>query len=335
LGTFSVTGEAKIVSPFELKGAATKDLDAIMPGRHKSPVQQAWEYAMDAPGAQWVLLSNYREIRLYAIGYGRKDYETFDLTTLAKSCDYYQRFMLLLSARNLLSGKTVELLTESDTVGKEITNQLYTEYKADRSLLIDEINATNRKIDAQIALRVAQTILDRILFIAFAEDRGLLKKSTLKETFKAKNPFNPQPVWRNFIGLFQAIDKGSPSLNIPGYNGGLFATDKYIEELEISDELCSRLAGLGEYDYESDVSVNILGHIFEQSISDLEELKHSLEPDTTSFDVGSKRRTDGIFYTPSFVTRIVVEQTVGRWLADQKAELGFDAVKPLTNADYA
>jgi hypothetical protein len=33
----------EILAPFELKGADTRDLDAIMPGRNKTPVQQAWE----------------------------------------------------------------------------------------------------------------------------------------------------------------------------------------------------------------------------------------------------------------------------------------------------
>src|SRR5687767_4727353 len=67
LGYFSVDS-TQIIAPLELKGAKTRDLDAIMPRRNKSPVQQAWEYAMDAKGAKWVLVCNYREIRLYAIG---------------------------------------------------------------------------------------------------------------------------------------------------------------------------------------------------------------------------------------------------------------------------
>ncbi|MEA3292481.1 MAG: hypothetical protein U9Q71_09310 [Pseudomonadota bacterium] len=68
-----------VIAPFELKGAKTRDLDAIMPGRHKSPVQQAWDYARDARGAEWVLVSNYTEIRLYAIGETSLVYEGFDL----------------------------------------------------------------------------------------------------------------------------------------------------------------------------------------------------------------------------------------------------------------
>ena len=56
-----------LLAPFELKGPDTKDLDHIMPGRGKTPVQQAWEYANDAPGAKWVLVSNCVEMQALRI----------------------------------------------------------------------------------------------------------------------------------------------------------------------------------------------------------------------------------------------------------------------------
>ncbi|MGH6796027.1 MAG: hypothetical protein ACREDH_12735, partial [Methylocella sp.] len=46
LGAFSDSQRGEVLAPFELKGPGTVDLDAIMPGRNKSPVQQAWEYAI-------------------------------------------------------------------------------------------------------------------------------------------------------------------------------------------------------------------------------------------------------------------------------------------------
>ncbi len=53
LGRFGGADSAdEIVAPFELKGPDTADLDAIMPGRGYSPVQQAWNYAIDAPGCR-------------------------------------------------------------------------------------------------------------------------------------------------------------------------------------------------------------------------------------------------------------------------------------------
>ena len=78
LGHFDAKSR-RVLAPFELKGPKTRDLDAIMPGRAKSPVQQAWDYATDLPGSRWVLVSNLIEVRLYAVGHGRSTYERFDL----------------------------------------------------------------------------------------------------------------------------------------------------------------------------------------------------------------------------------------------------------------
>jgi hypothetical protein len=72
LGCFGTPdGHEEIVAPFELKGPGILDLDAVMPGRGRSPVQQAWDYAIDATGSRWVLVSNCLEIRLYGFGRGR------------------------------------------------------------------------------------------------------------------------------------------------------------------------------------------------------------------------------------------------------------------------
>ncbi len=334
LGFFRSKDDYEIIAPFELKGAKTRDLDANMPGRNKSPVQQAWEYAMDAKGAKWVLVSNYREIRLYAVGYGRKDYESFDLTKLDQHKNY-ARFMLLLSAENLLGNRTFDLLKESESKDKEITDKFYADYKTLRARMIDLLTKDNPKIPSIKVIQHTQTILDRILFVAFAEDRGLLPKDTLKSCYEERAKWNPQPVWNNFKGLFQAIDIGSPPLNINGYNGGLFAENSEIDNFLVSDELCEGFKIIGEYDFESDVSVNILGHIFEQSITDLEEIKASVSGEEIDTDSKkSKRKKDGVFYTPPYITRYIVEQAVGGWLNDRKQEIGFETLPILTDKDY-
>ena len=333
LGRFSSSEKDQVIAPFELKGARTKDLDAIMPGRNKSPIQQAWEYAMDIPGSQWVIVSNMREIRLYAFGYGRKDYEVFNLETILEE-KTQRKFRLLMSADSILTGVTSKLLKQSEETEKEVTEKLYDDYKAVRVRLINEI-IENAAVGGEKAIQTGQTILDRFLFTAFCEDKGLLNKNTLKETAAFRNPYKSQPIWQNFVVLFQSIDRGNKDLKIPGYNGGLFAQNDTIDELVISNELCQSMADLGEYDFESDVSVNILGHIFEQSIADLEELKafvssaREVKPEPAS-----KRQTDGIFYTPQFITRHIVEQTVGKWLNDRKEELGFSEVEALIEDDY-
>jgi hypothetical protein len=50
IGNFSDKDGDELIAPLEMKGPSFINLDAIVPGRGQSPVQQAWGYAMDAPG---------------------------------------------------------------------------------------------------------------------------------------------------------------------------------------------------------------------------------------------------------------------------------------------
>lgn len=343
LGYFQV-GQKRVIAPVELKGADTADLDAIMPGRHKSPVMQAWEYAMDTPGCEFLLVSNMVEIRLYAVGHTRQVYESFNVVELADSDAAYWRFRHLLGADRFLNGETTTLLKESGLAEKEITNKLYKDYKAWRiKLLISIMHGAGKTADALI--EPVQKLLDRVLFVAFAEDRGLLPPKTLSHAATYRDPYNPRPVWENFLGLFRAIDKGNLQLGIPAYNGGLFAPDPVLDNLPISDDSCAMFRALGEYDFADDVSVTVLGHIFEQSVSDLEKLKELAGQDGFSLDtleaqavessrsVSGKRKTDGVVYTPDPVTRFIVDQTLSSYLADQQAVLRKEYAKEQDGID--
>lgn len=327
IGHFDQAGKVQIVAPFELKGPKTKDLDALMAGRAKSPVQQAWEYATFIKGAQWVLVSNMVETRLYAVGYGRQAYETFHLRDLDKPTAY-ARFRLLLGKLGLLDGGTAALLARSEAADKDITNKLYAEYKRLRFTLITGLQTHNPTLATDQALEFAQTILDRVLFIAFAEDTNLLPRNSLTEAHTAQSDYDTSTAWQRFKTLFNWVDKGMPKRRIPPYNGGLFRENPALDALVVPDELCATFAVLGTYDFASEVTVNILGHIFEQSVSDLEELKATLAG--TAFDAKKgKKKIDGVVYTPDFITRYIVEQAVGGWLADQRRALGFDKLPVL------
>lgn len=329
----------EILAPFELKGADTRDLDAIMPGRNKSPVQQAWEYAMNARGVKWVLVSNYIELRLYGFGEGTAAYESFRLDQLTNP-DEYARFMLLLSADSLLSGRTLDLLRESRREDKDITDKLYRDYKAQRLQLLGAVQEADDTIEALDAIALAQKILDRVLFIAFAEDTGLLPDNTLAAAFTARDPYNPRPVWENFKGLFRAIDLGSEELKIPRYNGGLFRPDEAINGLDLPDAICEGFKTLGEYDFASEVSVTVLGHIFEQSIADVERLQaiargEEEEPEKTSGTSGRRKR-DGVVYTPDYIARFIVAETLGAHLKEAfETILRARAKKDADLSDYA
>ena len=311
-------GTSRIVAPVELKGPKTA-LDAIMPGRAKTPVQQAWEYANDAVGARWVVLSNMRSLRLYAVGHGRADYEEVDLRRLDQP-DTLRRLQLLLHADRLLGGATADLLARSATEDRDITDRLYADYRALRDDLLQFVRDQRPRIDAPARLTTVQKLLDRLVFVAFAEDSVLIPDDSIRRAVEFDNPYDPQPKWRQVLRLFQAVDTGLPEgLGIPPYNGGLFAPDHMLDALDLPDHLVARFLDIARYDFKSEVSVTILGHIFEQSISDIEALRAEAlgqEPPRTT-----TRKRFGVVYTPDFVTRFIIERTIGLHLADTAAAL--------------
>lgn len=321
LGRFGEDERAdEIIAPFELKGPSSIDLDRIDPGRKRSPVQQAWDYAIDAPGSRWVLVSNCLEIRMYAFGRGRDAYERFDLTRLDDRREH-ERLWRILSARSLFEGQTDQLLRETDSAYKTVTNDLYREYAEIRTKLIGFLSnpaEAGVMLDKAKSIEVAQKLLDRILFIAFAQRTDLMTDRLLKQASELINNFAPQPLWNNFLGLFRAVDVGSPRLGIPAYNGGLFANDPVADAIVVPDHLAVEIAKLGEWDYRREVPVTVLGRLFEQSITDIEALKSGAPPAV------SKRKREGVVYTPDSITRFLVEQTVGRSLDERRQTLWDD-----------
>ena len=111
------------------------------------------------------------------------------------------------------------------------------------------------------------------------------------------------------------MDRGNQRLSIPPYNGGLFATDPQLDALAIPDHISDQFRDIAAYDFKSQVSVTILGHIFEQSITDIEQ-KHA-EVRGEALPKTSKRKREGVVYTPGFVTRFIVEHTIGEHLRDR------------------
>ncbi len=320
LGFFSPGTPAHIIAPIELKGAR-QPLD-LARGRERTPIEQGWNYANYTPGCRYIIISNFRETRLYSTARTPEAYEVFFLEELSDQ-DAFKRFLLLLSRDTLLpptpQGNSVvdELLTASAHAQKEVTDRLYSEYRRLRIELFADLRREHPDRPAAGLLASAQTVLDRILFIAFAEDRGLLPEHTIADACEHRDRYSDGPVWRNFQTVFRWIDEGNLHQRFPPYNGGLFRADPKVDTLKMSDAMCERFKNLAGYNFSDEVSVEVLGHIFEQSIADLEELRAEAEEGGAT-PTPSKRKVEGVFYTPSTVTRFIVEETLGKVLKERE-----------------
>jgi type I restriction-modification system DNA methylase subunit len=263
-----------------------------------------------------VLVSNMQELRLYAIGHGRANYETFALDKIDEP-ENLKKLQLLLHAEQLLGNATAQLLVRSGVEDRDITDKLYQDYKNLRDNLLQFVRDHRGHIAGEMRITLVQKLLDRIIFTAFAEDSVLLPNNTLKGVIDRKDVWDDRPKWYYLCQLFEAIDKGREQANIPPYNGGLFAHDLALNALDLPDILVQQFLKIASYDFKSEVSVTILGHIFEQSISDIEVLQSEARGEPAP--VTTKRKRDGVVYTPDFVTRFIVEKTIGAHLLEMRA----------------
>jgi len=328
-----------------LEGKGPKDpLDRPFGGRKLSAVDQAYDYAINLR-CNWLTVTSVRETRLYYKGADKLTFERFDTEALASDEPQFRRFVFLLHADRVVprSGPCHldALLQDSEKVGRELTQEFYAEYAFIRRSTFARLRASNPSVEPRLVLTSAQKLLDRVLFIAFCEDRGLLPPETIKRAYAHRDPYTPRPLWDNFRGVFRAINEGRSELGIHKYNGGLFAEDPVLDNLSAPDDVFQWFRDLAEYDFRSAsdlagddlladtrfIDVEILGHIFEQSIDDLEALRKELnkpaeEIPTTPVGVddtpkASRRKREGAFYTPAFITRYIVGQALGGAIKDR------------------
>src|ERR1051325_4457766 len=107
LGRFDPSaGISEWVVVGEIKNAKT-DLDQPQVGRAnpETPVEQAFRYATTAkPGVEWIIVTNFREVRLYKNGYARA-YHVWNLDELDDPEDFFEFYTILRPAGLLSQGR--------------------------------------------------------------------------------------------------------------------------------------------------------------------------------------------------------------------------------------
>lgn len=260
-----------------------------------------------------------------------------------------------------------QMLHNQVTRAKDIEKSFYREYQAYRQFLYASICDANPNFPGTRGklVRLTQRLLDRCIFILFCEDMGRvlryppeLLRDILAEYSNSRfyNPDSSGP-WDTLRELFRAMGSGGQfgEHDIGCFNGGLFAPDAELDGLHVPakvfcakgqaaamlDQPLTLLYFSGAYNFglssasgQKTIGLTTLGRIFEQSITELEIMEADADQ-RVSINRLTKRKTDGVYYTPERVTRYIVEQTLGVRMADIRAELGEAALPPLTDEAIA
>ncbi|MFZ4454843.1 MAG: Eco57I restriction-modification methylase domain-containing protein [Bacteroidales bacterium] len=306
----------QVIGVVELKDHKTQDL--------KKVEVQAFGYKNNHRNCHYVVTSNFERLRFYIDN--AVEFIEFDLFHL--SFDEFRRLWICLSYESIAKNLPQELKKQSISNEDIITKKLYKDYSVFKRQLFDNIVSLNPAYDKLLLFKKTQKLLDRYLFLFFAEDKGLLPANSVQGTVEKWIKYNADPMndyqslYSRFVKYFHLLNVGykDAHIEIYAYNGGLFANDEVLNDIKIDDKILSEhVLTLARYDYDTDVDVNILGHIFENSLNEIEEVANEL---TTGVKTTSKRKQDGVFYTPRYITQYIVENTVGRLCEEKKAALG-------------
>ncbi len=314
--------DGKVVGIIELKDHKTTDLAKVEP--------QAFNYKSQHPDARMVVISNFEKLRLYIDN--AVEYREWDLFHLSEQ--EFSELYLCLAWSQVQRGVACTMKQESVSTEDQITKALYRDYSQFKRTLFADIVAHNPAPDNAdskewqlLLFKKTQKLLDRLLFIFFAEDSGLLPPNSMLKIIdqweKLRELDEYQPLYNRIKKYFGYMNTGykGKHYEVFAYNGGLFKPDEVLDRLVISDELLvEHTRRLSTYDFGSEVDVNILGHIFENSLTEIEEVSQQISSGATP--QLSKRKQDGVFYTPQYITKYIVENTVGRLCTEKKKQLG-------------
>jgi len=203
-------------------------------------------------------------------------------------------------------------------------------------------------------------LLYRLLFLLYAEDRGLLPVRDRRYDDYALRPLredigrrmsegdafstSASSIWNSIGELSRMIDKGDASVGLPPYNGGLFSAEKtpLLDRIRIPDAVMAltidalsfeRTGVLRRYINYRDLSVQQLGSIYERL------LEHELTVEEGELSVCPNvfaRKNSGSYYTPDALVGLILDQTLEPLIAERRDafKTALTALRPNDSEDY-
>ena len=190
-----------------------------------------------------------------------------------------------------------------------------------REHLAKQLKKDNHHLDGERLTALTQRILDRLVFLRFLEDRGIEREVTFAAIGRGGS------AWSDFQKVSRRLDAR--------YNGIIYKADPAgceDKDLVVDDVVFAGVARRfapenSKYLFNS-ISVTILGSIYERFLGNVIVARNKTAIVEPKPEV---RKAGGVYYTPDYIVRYIVGQTVGRALDGRKP----DDIAKLRFADIA
>ena len=282
-------------------------------------VKQAIDYAW-TKSVTWALLSDFEGLRVFNAEW--KESDPFRAQFIEFGIDDYLKDFERLWWLSKAETASRRLDIEAEKVGKKIkrlpvSQNLFDDLKKWRENLFKNYKAINIGYSAAQVDEAVLRLLNRLIFIRTAEDREVEDNRLRSLVRVLRDKKQIKNLDRELVALFHEFDGV--------YNSELFARH-FSEELLIPPtDLEEVIEGLYEknftrYNFNA-LDADVLGTAYEQYLG---HVVAEGEYETHVEEKRAKRKSQGIYYTPTFVTKYIVQQTVGKYLEEN----GYNPSKP-------
>ena len=360
---FPATGDHGIL--FELKSRKKKvfsDQGYDKP-EQKTPVDQAVNYVENHSEFAYAVATNFEEfVLLTRNNFKEKCYKfTFPPKGQKLTDEEITDFFSVFSKKSIELRHPDRIVHETIIQQNKLSDDFYQIYHQTRLMLIQAFKEKNI-LDQDNAIKITQTYLNRLIFLFFAEDTGLVKDNVFSSGIlsllnSGDIKQGTTKISDHIQTIFSWMNEGSHEIDHKlGFNGEFFKDlidrnaffhdfvkfeditnkTKLPKNVKLNEEyqksvdryngqinpIIINLLIMDSYNFGKEsttgkyVSVNILGHIFEQSIGDLEKLhkKEKLHNKETS-----QRKKDGVYYTPDYITTYICKNTIIPYLSKKNS----------------
>lgn len=278
--------------------------------------RQAINYAW-LKGVTWAVLTDFEGLKVFNAEWQ----EVVPVRAIFKDL-HWQQYLDRFDDLWLLSRPAMEeaaLDQAAEEVGKKVrrtpvNDLLLSDLTQWRRDLFRTLRAYNSEPSIGDIDQAVQRILDRLIFIRTVEDREIEPYHLLPLVREWRDRGRKGDLVAQLNGLFREFDAA--------YDTRLFAPHLCEQLKSESTPFEAAISGLydmpggyGFYDFNA-IDADVLGAIYEQYLGHVAQ-----DPEgKVVVDKREKRKAHGIYYTPQFVVRYIVEQTLGRFLKEADYE---------------
>ncbi len=277
-------------------------------------IRQAINYAY-LKGVTWAVLTDFDALAVYNAEW-ETDHPEQALVFSLSAAEYADgRFDdLWLLSREAMQNRELDRFAERFGVKRrkqpitDVLLEALTGWRHDLFQRFTILGDTLWSRDARAVDNAIQRLFDRLIFLRASEDRGI-ESAHLKEVVRQPKASDRFPA---LLKLFREMDAI--------YNSNLFAEHE-LDHLSLHDpDLLKAIidglykvprTGYGVYDFRA-VSADILGKVYEGYLGFKAQDPQGKK--SVSGEKSAKRKAQGIFYTPQFVVRYIVQNTLGKLL---------------------